>query len=58
MVYKTAVIGKAKHLKVLKTMVFSETTVFLEYLKKTLFPNTPLSCSLWESEASLLNFVH
>jgi hypothetical protein len=33
-VYKTIVLDKAKHLKVLKTIIFSETMVLFEYFKK------------------------
>jgi hypothetical protein len=37
---KTLVFAETKHLKVLNTMVFLETKVFLEYFGKTLLPNT------------------
>jgi hypothetical protein len=33
-IYKTAVFAKAKHLKVIKTMVFLETKAFLQYFER------------------------
>ena len=41
-VYKTAVFVEAKHLKVLKTLVYEKAVVFSKYFKKTEQPNAAL----------------